>query len=187
MDGPSNHRRSSCQNPRGDTHFCRFHYMHRGKIVQILLAHDLPKEILKAIIMFCSNTKVKVCSPGGHIDFFDTVASIREGDTLVLYLFKTSLDYVLQTSIDLIEGNDLTLKKARRKRYPAETIMDTDYADDITLLANTPTQAESLLQSLEQSVEGINSNVNSDKAKYMCFNQEGNISTLSIGNRSQRH
>ena len=30
-------------------------------------------------------------------------------------------------------------------------IMDADYADDIALLANTPTQAESLLRSLEQA------------------------------------
>ena len=30
--------------------------------------------------------------------------------------------------------------------YPAKTITDTDYADDIALLANAPTQAESLLE-----------------------------------------
>ena len=37
--------------------------------------------------------------------------------------------------------NRLSLKKmARRRRYPAETIMDADYTDDPVLLANTPTQ-----------------------------------------------
>ena len=39
----------------------------------------------------------------------------------------------------------LQLKNAKRRRYPAETITDADYAD-IALLANTPTQAESLLE-----------------------------------------
>ena len=34
----------------------------------------------------------------------------------------------------------LTKKKSRR--YPAKTITDADYADDIALLANTPNQAE---------------------------------------------
>ena len=46
---------------------------------------------------------------------------------------------------------NITLKKkVRNKQYPAETITDTDYANDIVLLANTPTQAESQLHSLEQ-------------------------------------
>ena len=58
--------------------------------------------------------------------------------------------------------------------------MDADYVDDIALLANTPTQAESLLYSLEQTVGGIGLHVNADKIEYMCFNQ-GDISTLNSG------
>ena len=53
--------------------------------------------------------------------------------------------------------------------------------DDIAFLANTPTQAESLLHSLEQAVDFIGHHVNADKMKYMCFNQEENISTLNGG------
>ena len=59
--------------------------------------------------------------------------------------------------------------------------MDADYVDDIALLANTPTQAESLLHSLEQATEGIDFYVNADKTEYMCFNRKGNISTLNGG------
>ena len=40
------------------------------------------------------------------------------------------------------------LKKARSRQYTAETITDEDYQDDLALLVNTPTQAESLLHSL---------------------------------------
>ena len=57
--------------------------------------------------------------------------------------------------------------------------MDTDYVDDIALLANTPTQAESLTHSLEQAAGGISFQVKSDKIEYMCFNQKGDISTLN--------
>ena len=35
----------------------------------------------------------------------------------------------------------ITLKKARSRRYSTESITDTDYADDLELLANTPAQA----------------------------------------------
>ena len=62
--------------------------------------------------------------------------------------------------------------------YPTQTITDVDYADDIALLANTSTQAESLLHSLELAAAGIGSHVNADKTEYMCFNQKSDIATL---------
>ena len=48
------------------------------------------------------------------------------------------------------------------KIYPAQTIMDVDWADDIALKAYTPAQAESLLHSLDQAAGGISLHVNSD-------------------------
>ena len=35
-----------------------------------------------------------------------------------------------------MKENGFTLEKARSRRYPAETLTDADYADDIPLLAN---------------------------------------------------
>ena len=63
--------------------------------------------------------------------------------------------------------------------YPAKTITDADYTDDIALLANTPNQAETLLHSLERAAAGIGLHVNAHKTEYMCYNQTGNISTLN--------
>ena len=57
--------------------------------------------------------------------------------------------------------------------------MDADNRDDIALFANTPTQANSLLHSLEQAVGDIDLHVNADEMKYMCFNQKGNNSKLN--------
>ena len=62
--------------------------------------------------------------------------------------------------------------------YHAKTITDTDYANDIAILANTPNQAETLLHSLEQAATGIGLHVNAHKTEYMCYNQTGDISTL---------
>ena len=47
-----------------------------------------------------------------------------------------------------------------------------------TLRANIPTQAETLLCSLEWAAAGIDLHVNADKTEYMGFNQRGNISSL---------
>ena len=51
--------------------------------------------------------------------------------------------------IDLMKENGFTLEKARSRRYPAQTITNADYIDEVALLANTPTQVKSLLHSLE--------------------------------------
>ena len=74
--------------------------------------------------------------------------------------------------------NGFELTKKRSRRYPAKTITDADYADDIAILANTPNQAETLQHSLEQAVAGIGLHVNAHKTEYMCYNQAGDISTL---------
>ena len=44
--------------------------------------------------------------------------------------------------------------------YPAKTITDADYADDIAILVNAPNQAETLQHSLEQAATGIGLYVN---------------------------
>ena len=68
--------------------------------------------------------------------------------------------------------------KTKKKQQQQKTITDADYADDIAILANTPNQAETLLQSLERAAAGIGLHVNAHKTEYMCYNQTVDISTL---------
>ena len=145
---------------------------------QILLAYGLQKETVAAITILYRKTKVKVRSPDGDTEHFDIVAGVLQGDTLAPYLFIICLSYVLRTSMDKIKENGFELTKKRSRRYPAKTIADADYADDIAILANTPNQAETQLHSLERATAGIGLHVNAHKTEYMCYNQTGNISTL---------
>ena len=156
-----------------------FDSIHRGKMEQILLADGLPKETVAAITILYRNTKVKARSPDRDTEYFDIVAGVLQGDTLAPYLFIICLDYVLRTSIDKIRENGFELTKKRSRRYPAKTITDADYADDIAILANTPNQAETLLHSLERAAAGICLYVNAHKTEYVCYNQTGDISTLN--------
>ena len=124
-----------------------FDSIHRGKMEQILLAYNLPKETVTAITILYRNTKVKVCLLDGDTEYFDIVTGVLQGDMLAPYLFIICLDYVLRTVIDKIKENSFELTKKRSRRYPAKTITDTDYADDIAILANIPNQAKTLLHS----------------------------------------
>ena len=124
------------------------------------------------------NTKVKVRSPDWDTEYFDIVAGVLQGDKLAPYLFITCRDYVLRISIDKIRENGFKLTKKRSRRYPAKTITDADYADDIAILANTPNQAKTLLHSLERAAASIGLHVNAHKTEYICYNQTDDISTL---------
>ena len=86
---------------------------------------------------------------------------------------------MIRTSIDKIKENSFKLTKERSRRYPAYTITDVNYANDIALLANAHAQAETLLRSLEWAAANIGLHVNAHKTEYMCFNQTGDISTLN--------
>ena len=82
----------------------------------------------------------------------------------------------------LMKESDFKLEKERSRKCSTQTISDADYADDIAHLANTPTQAKTLLHSLERAVGGKDLHVKANKTEYMCFNQRGDIFTLKGGN-----
>ena len=112
-------------------------------------------------------------------EYFDIVAEILQGDTLTPYLFIIYLDYVLRTSIDNIKDKGFELTKKRSRRYPSKTITDTDYADDIAIMANTPMQAETLLHSLEQAAAGIGLHVNAQKLNTCALIKQATFLKLS--------
>ena len=141
---------------------------------QILLAYGLPAETVAAIMIPYRNTQVKVRSPDVDTEYFDIVAGVLQGDklqaspiplyhlippclTLSIIRYGQGLAYVLRTSIDNIREKRLRADKEKSRRYPAKTITDADYADDIVLLANTPNQAETLLHSLERALQALDS------------------------------
>ena len=122
-------------------------------------------------------TKVKVCSPDGDrlLRHCSRCAARRYISPIpVYYLHRLHASNVYRFN----ERKRLHAGKKKKQKIPAQTIMDADYADDIALLANTPTQVESLLHSLEWAVGGIGLHVNADKTEYIYFNQRGDIFTL---------
>ena len=148
---------------------------------QILLGYGLPKETVTAIMMLYKNTKANVRSLDGETDFFNSIAEVLQGDTLAPYLFIICLAHILRTSIDLMKKwfykkKKKKKKKTRSRRYPLESMTDTDYTNDIALLANKHVQT--LLLSQEQAARGISLYMNADKTEFLCFKQVA-ISTFS--------
>ena len=53
-----------------------FDSIHSENMEQILLAYDLPKERIAAIMMLYKNSKVSVPSPDGDTEFFNIIARV---------------------------------------------------------------------------------------------------------------
>ena len=146
---------------------------------QILLAYGIPNETVEAIMMLYNNTQATVRSPDGDTEFFDSLAGVLQGDTLAPFLFVICLDYVLRTSVDNNSNLGLTLTDSNSRRYPATTITDADYADDLALMSDTIYDAEVLLHSLERAAGDIGLFVNAGKTEYISFKQDGAMKTLA--------
>ena len=54
-------------------------------------------------MMLIKNTKVMVHSTDHDTDFFDIVTGVLQRDTFAPYMAIICLDYILQTSIDLMK------------------------------------------------------------------------------------
>ena len=179
----SNYLKSTCKNYRGNIIFVDysepFNSIQKRKIGQILLVYCLPKDTVTAVTIFYKNTKAVLCSPDNDTGLSDIIAGVLPGDILAPYLFIIYLDYKLRTSIKLIKENGFQLKRVRSRRYPAQTITDESYTDNPVLHANTLTQAKSLLHNLEQTVGGIELNLNANKMEFMSIKQKGAFSIWS--------
>ena len=73
---------------------------------QILLMYGLLKETVTAVMMIYTRAIVPLLN--SNTDFFDIVAGVLQRDILAPYMFISSLDNILQTSIDFIKASHFT-------------------------------------------------------------------------------
>ena len=156
-----------------------FDSAHTEKKEKILLAYGIPKEIVTAIMIMYSNTKLTVRSPDGDAEFFDILAGVLQGDTSAPFLFVISLDYVLRISVDKCNEYTVTLELARSRRFSTKKITDAGYADNLPLLSDNSYNAQKLLHILEQLAGFFGLHVNATKTEYICYNQDDPIETLN--------
>ena len=127
-------------------------------------------------MMFCEDTKAIVHSPDGDTDYFE--AGVLQGNKLV-HFYSQSVKTINVNKTNDRKKFHIKKKKTGSKHYSVETITDGDCSDEQALFANTLAETESLPHSLEQMARHIDLNVNSDKTEFMCFNQDGAISSLN--------
>ena len=152
-----------------------FDSVHRGRMLKIRLAYDIPQKLINAIGLLYQGTKAKVITRDGETDFFEIEAGVLQGDTLAPYLFAIVLDYAMRRAIDGREEElGFKIDRGRIRRHHPVIITDTDFADDIAITTEQIHQAQEMLAK-------IGLHFNSKKTEVMHFNLEG-VTTIQAKN-----
>ena len=158
-----------------------FDSIHRGKMFKILKAYGIPPRLLNAIITMYKNTKARIVSPDGETEFFEILTGVLQGDTLAPYLFAIVLDYVMRQVYDGREAElGFCLHRQRSRRYPAITVTDLDFADDLALVTEEIHQAQEILHQLEIKAKNVGLICNADKTELQAFNQDQQVNIRTL-------
>ena len=143
-----------------------FDSLHRGLLMKILAAYGVPDRLVDLIDALYQDTVASVLTEDGPTELFNILAGVLQGDTLAPLLFIIAIDYIMRKTM-AGEEFGFTLEPRRSRRYPAKKVSDADYADDLTLLADTIEEAQRFLGRLEESAASVGLHINNGKTKYM--------------------
>ena len=91
---------------------------HRGKMLQIMKAYDFPENLVKSIELMHKGSQATVIT----LQFFNILAAVLLGDTLVPYLFAIILNYAVRMAIGGGKEEELGFKLDRRRSRKYEKI-----------------------------------------------------------------
>ena len=98
--------------------------------------------------MLYKNTKIKVCSWDRDTDFFSIVAGVLQ--RYIITLFPYNMPWLRTSNVDRsYKRNWLYTKKSQETADNLQKLLQTQAMHMSALLSNTPSQAKSLLHSLE--------------------------------------
>ena len=144
-----------------------FDFIHRGKVEQILLAYGLLKETYSHNDALWKHESQSSLTGWRHRFLRHCCwSSVRRTiNTLSVFNLPSQRTW----NVDKCNKRKCLYikKKARTSRHPAETIMDTDYADDM------------------QATGNISLHMNANKTDYMCFNWKRAIAILKSSENSR--
>ena len=141
-------------------------------IDNILLAYDVPNEIVDAVMSVYYGAKAAVKYNGTISDYFDLGVGILQGDTLAPYLFIIVLDWVMRNAIpDPSISFTINERVGTRTRtiVEAKYLTGLDFADDIVLISSDEKKVQSMVLLVENWTLKAALNINASKTKYFLY------------------
>ena len=135
----------------------------------VLRHYGIPQPVVDAIGALYKNSKSAVIVDGKISEPFNVTTGVLQGDVLAPFLFIILIDYLMmQATRDTPSG--VITHPRRSRRYPAETINDLDFADDIALLESSNIGAQTQLTKTAESAAQLGLVISVAKTEYMTFN-----------------
>ena len=125
----------------------------------MLLQRNVPPDIALFLIHYLRNQRARIVWNGVMGEYRYIEKGVRQGGILSPLLFKLYIDDVLQEISQMNIGCRLGILRMNILAY----------ADDLVLLAITPSQLNQLYEILEDKFKHLKLNINRDKSKCMIF------------------
>jgi hypothetical protein len=131
-----------------------------------LIDHNVPPQLLQAILSIYSNAKARVkSSDGSRSDYFKIERGVLQGDGLSTCLFTIAVNSIwrLAMSQGPWQGYQVT---------PDWIVYHLDFADDVLLFARTIAQATEVLRRLAEAAGEASISINADKCIAMILQKK---------------
>ena len=130
---------------------------------RVLQHYNIPRK-LTALIKDLYSQAVSAVRIGNDVsDWFRQTVGVRQGCVLSPDLFNLFLEHVLSEALELHQGGALI--NGRR-------ISNLRFADDIDLMGESVSEAQSILAAVHKSSKRYGLEINQDKTKVMCVSKE---------------
>ena len=89
----------------------------------------------------------RILTPDGPSENFDVTAGVLQGDTPAPYLFVIVFDYIMRNAVQEVGEN---IGFTVNRRHLGLHLTNLDFVDDIALITDNPTDAQTPLSCVEQ-------------------------------------
>ena len=145
-----------------------FDSINRSVMFSVLRHYGIPKAVVSAIQVLYTNSSSAVMVDGGISESFDVTTGVLQGDVLAPFLFIILVDHLLGKACEADSG--VVTHPRQSRRYPAKSLNDLDFADDIALLESSIPRAQSQLSRTADAAADLGLIISAPKTEYMTIN-----------------
>ena len=162
--------------------------VNRDALIAVLRNYKVPSHLVDIISAMYTNTWCQVRTTEGASEKFKVVSGVRQGCILSPLLFNCFMDRVLREALKMTPGGwkiEYTTTEGLFLSYREKTpctadIQNIQYADDLTLVAESASELQAMVSALDRACTRWGMTINATKTKTMTVGKEENEVTITL-------
>ena len=162
--------------------------VNRQAMAAILREYGVPRQLVAIIEELHSETWCQVRSAGDTSERFVVTTGVRQGCVLSPLLFNCFLDKILREAMTTLNGGlqiDYTTSEGvfltyRDKTTASTSIQDEVYADDLTLVAESPGELQHMVNAIDNTCKRWGMTISANKSKILTVGEQQSSNQPSI-------